>query len=156
MAPVASDFDFEFGSWRVRHRRLRQRLADCQDWEEFGGTSTTRPVLGGSGNVEDQFIDLPGGSYRAIAVRSFDPATQNWAIWWLASPDPHRFDTPVMGRFENGVGSFHADETLRGRPVKLRFLWLRTETETPHWEQAMSPDGGRTWETNWTMDFERA
>ncbi|TJV23098.1 MAG: DUF1579 domain-containing protein, partial [Mesorhizobium sp.] len=23
------------------------------------------------------------------------------------------------------------------------------------WEQAFSPDGGKTWETNWIMDFAR-
>jgi len=40
--------------------------------------------------------------------------------------------------------------------VLVRFLWLRTLTRAPRWEQAVSPDGGATWETNWTMDFTRA
>ena len=48
------------------------------------------------------------------------------------------------------------DDAHDGRPVKLRFLWLDTETATPRWEQAMSEDRGQSWETNWTMDFERA
>jgi len=26
----------------------------------------------------------------------------------------------------------------------------------PRWEQALSVDGGATWETNWTMDFVRS
>jgi hypothetical protein len=38
----------------------------------------------------------------------------------------------------------------------VRFLWTRTDTESPRWEQAFSDDGGRTWETNWEMDFTRA
>ena len=41
-------------------------------------------------------------------------------------------------------------------PVKLRFHWLNTDTETPRWEQALSADGGQSWEINWTMDFQRA
>lgn len=28
---MASDFDFQIGSWQVKHRRLKARLADCDD-----------------------------------------------------------------------------------------------------------------------------
>lgn len=56
----------------------------------------------------------------------------------------------------SGHGTFIAAETIGTRPVLTRFLWLDTRTERPRWEQAMSVDGGATWETNWTMDFERA
>ena len=149
------DFDFEFGSWRVSHRRLTERLTGCDSWQTFGGTADVRPVLGGHANVEDNVLAFPSGSYRALALRSFDPASRTWAIWWLSSADPHRLDVPVIGRFEQGVGSFYADDTLRGVPIKVRFLWLRTDTATPRWEQAMSANGGQSWETNWTMDFER-
>ncbi|KIC16821.1 MULTISPECIES: hypothetical protein [unclassified Leisingera] len=153
---ISRDFDFEFGSWVVRHRRLKERLTGCDEWEEFEGTSETRPVLGGNGNVEDNLLEFPSGAYRAIALRSFDPASQKWAIWWLAATDPHQLDVPVVGSFEDGVGAFYAEDTLRSEPVSVRFLWLHTGTETPRWEQAMSSDGGKTWETNWTMDFRRA
>jgi hypothetical protein len=150
------DFDFQQGRWRVKHRRLKARLADCHDWEEFEGTCEQRPILGGNGNLEDNLLHLPAGSYRAIALRSWDPANGNWAIWWLDNRAPHSLDVPVIGRFENGVGTFTADDLHEGRPVRLRFLWLRTDTATPRWEQALSADGGETWETNWVMDFERA
>ena len=68
--------------------------------------------------------------------------------------DPHD-DPPIRGRFEGGDGVFYAEETFRGQPITVRFLWLRTRSQTPRWEQAFSPDGGKTWETNWEMDFER-
>ena len=80
---MAGDFDFQIGSWRVRHRRLKARLVGCDDWEEFYGLCDMRPILGGDGNVEDNILDMPGGTYRAIALRSFDPARKSWAIWWL-------------------------------------------------------------------------
>lgn len=150
------DFDFQQGRWHVRHRRLTARLAGCTSWEEFPGTSEQRPLLGGNGNIEDNLLHLPGGSYRAVALRSHDPASGSWAIWWLDGRAPHRLDVPVIGRFENGVGRFHADDVLDGRPVRLRFLWLGTDGDTPRWEQALSPDGGASWETNWTMEFTRA
>ena len=153
----STDFDFEIGAWRVRHRRLKERLVGCTDWEEFEGTSEMRPVLGGNGNIEDNLIHFPAGPYRAIAIRAFDPSSGTWAIWWLSSLDPHRLDVPVVGSFENGLGTFLARETLAdGRPVLVRFLWCDTTTPTPRWEQAMSLDDGESWETNWTMAFTRA
>jgi hypothetical protein len=152
----AKDFDFEIGSWAVTHRRLKERLVDCHEWEEFNGASDMRTILGGNGNVEDNVIEAPGGTYRAIALRSFDPSINSWAIWWLSSLTPHAIDVPVVGRFENGNGSFFASDVLRGNPIQVRFLWLKTDTGSPRWEQAMSADQGQTWETNWTMDFRRA
>ena len=152
---VCDDFDFEVGQWRVHHRRLKERLAGCDDWEEFSGTSETRLVLGGNGNIEDNLIDFPTGAYRAIAIRSFDAKKGTWAIWWLASNGPHHLDVPVIGSFENGIGAFYADDHLGDMPIKVRFLWIRTDTASPRWEQAFSADGGATWETNWTMDFQR-
>ena len=152
---MAGDFDFQIGSWQVRHRRLKERLAGSDAWEEFDGTSDMRPILGGDGNVEDNVLHIPGGTYRAIALRSFDPAANSWAIWWLDARSPHALDVPVVGRFEDGVGHFYADDTLDGHPIRLRFMWSRTDTASPRWEQAMSADGGESWEVNWTMDFTR-
>ena len=152
----ATDFDFQIGCWNVRHRRLRDRLVGCNAWDIFDGTSVMCPVLGGNGNIEDNLLHFPGASYRAIAVRSFAPASQTWAIWWLDARTPHTLDVPVIGTFAAGIGSFFAETTLNSAPMQVRFLWLQTNTLSPRWEQAFSLDGGATWETNWTMDFTRA
>lgn len=152
----ANDFDFVIGNWTVRHRRLAERLAGCTEWIDFEGTSRTRKILGGLGNVEDNFLDLPNGPYRAAALRSFNPATRQWSIWWLDQRNPGHLDTPVVGSFSNGKGLFHADDNLNGRPIKVRFIWLPTDRSSARWEQAFSADGGSTWETNWIMEFSRA
>ena len=148
-----SDFDFFIGDWRVAHRRLNQRLANCSAWEEFGGVCSTRKILGGQGNMDDNLIHLPAGDYRAITLRAFDPSAQQWAIWWLDARDPHALDTPMRGGFENGRGVFFADETFNDQPIRVRFLW--SSGDSPRWAQAFSPDGGASWETNWIMDFTR-
>jgi len=150
------DFDFEFGSWIVHHRRLNRRLCNCTEWTVFSGRSSTRPILGGAGNLEDNELDLPEGLYRAVALRSYDSAKGQWAIWWLDGRMPFApLDPPVKGHFINGVGVFYSDDTLRGKPVKVRFTWSNISPTTAHWEQAFSGDGGKTWETNWTTDFTR-
>jgi hypothetical protein len=156
VSDAPTDFDFEIGDWTVRHRRLRERLVGCDDWVEFRGESSTRKVLGGFGNVEDNLIHLPDGPYRAIAVRSFHPESGAWSIWWLDGRFPDRMDVPVVGRFDDGIGRFFADDVFNGAPIRIRFLWTTTDPRRPRWEQAFSADGGATWETNWIMDFSRS
>ena len=152
---ISHDFDFQIGLWRVKHRRLRERLVGSTDWEEFDGTSEMRIVLGGYGNVEDNLLHVSTGSYRAIAIRNFDPLKMSWAIWWLDSREPHWLDVPVIGTFESGTGTFYANIIQNGIAAKLRFLWLTSKQTSPRWEQALSIDNGKSWETNWTMDFVR-
>ena len=150
------DFDFLIGSWRVFHRRLRERLAGNDEWQEFDGTCTMQTILGGQGNIDDNLMNLPAGAYRGAGLRAFDARTRRWAIWWLDARSPHQLDAPVVGGFERGVGSFYADDTLNGRPIRVRYRWTDTQTRSPRWEQAFSPDAGKSWETNWTMTFVRA
>ncbi len=152
--PSCQDFDFMFGSWTVQHRRLKARLRNCAEWEMFEGTSATSPILGGHGNLEDNRVDFPGGSYRAIALRSFDAAAGQWAIWWLDQRAPHNLDVPVVGEFVGNTGAFFADDTIDGTQIKVRFLWKRGVM--PQWEQAFSTDNGKSWETNWIMEFTQA
>lgn len=49
----------------------------------------------------------------------------------------------------------HADHTLRGKPIKVRFVWSHITATTAQWEQAYSGDGGKTWETNWVQQLRR-
>lgn len=148
-----TDFSFIIGHWIVHHRRLKERLTGCTEWLEFRGQSSTRPILGGFGNLEDNLLALPEGDYRAAALRSFDPATGQWSIWWLDSRHPHALDVPVVGRFSDGVGTFLARDELNGHPIQIRFIWSVPASGLPRWEQAFSADAGLSWETNWTMDF---
>lgn len=149
------DFDGLYGHWRVHHRRLRDRLAGCTEWETFQGLSHMQPLMGHQGNVDHNLLDLPQGRYRASTIRCWDPVQKQWSIWWLDARFPGAIEAPMVGRFEGGDGVFYADEDFRGQPIKVRFLWLRTRSDRPRWEQAFSPDGGKTWETNWEMEFER-
>jgi hypothetical protein len=148
-----SDFDFFIGSWRVAHRRLRSRLKGCTEWEIFSGVCVVYKTLGGFGNVDDNIIEVPSGTYRAVSIRSFDATVGTWSIWWLDGRRPGMLDVPVVGRFVNGVGTFVTEDIWEGKPIRMRFLWTRPRPDAPHWEQAFSTDAGATWETNWVMDF---
>jgi hypothetical protein len=150
------DFDFLIGRWQVHHRRLKERLADNRDWIEFDGTTVAQKVMGGQGNIDDNVLAIPGDAYRAVSLRSFDPESGQWSIWWLDGRSPGGpLDPPVKGAFHAGVGTFHASDTFNGKPIRIRFIWSDITPTSARWAQAFSADGGQTWETNWTMDFVR-
>jgi hypothetical protein len=37
----------------------------------------------------------------------------------------------------------------------VRFIWAKTDSNMPHFEQSFSDDGGKTWEVNWITDQTR-
>jgi hypothetical protein len=154
-ASSVHDFDFLVGSWAVQHRRLKNRLAHSTEWETFSGTCKTWLLLDGQGNVDDNVLETPAGTYRAASLRSFDPATKMWSIWWLDSRHPHRLDSPVVGGFRNEIGTFFVQDTFSGRPIVVRYIWSDITPNSAKWQQAFSGDNGKTWETNWIMDFRR-
>ncbi len=149
------DFDFLVGRWRVHHRRLKERLAGNHDWVEFEGSCEMQMTMGGAGTMDDNVIGLPSGAYRAMGIRGYDPKTQTWAIWWLDARNLHSIEPPVIGNFTDGVGTFEGDDMFAGKPIRVRFTWSRITAHSAHWEQAFSPDAGKTWETNWVMDLAR-
>jgi hypothetical protein len=64
-------------------------------------------------------------------------------------------DPPVVGGFQDGIGTFMADDTFNGQPIVVRFIWSNITATSTRWEQAFSPDGGATWEVNWVMESTR-
>jgi len=149
----AHDFDFEFGNWHVHHRLERP----SGEWVEFEGTSSDRALNDGSANVEENTFHRPTGDTQGIALRTFDRKTGLWAIWWVDSRDPHgALDPPVKGRFVNGIGTFYSDDVVDGKPRRTRFIWSHITSASARWEQAFSLDDGKTWDTNWVMEFKRA
>jgi hypothetical protein len=128
------DFDFLLGRWAVRHRRLRERLVRCADWEQFAGTAEVRAIMGGLGNVDDNVLELPAGTYRAATLRVFNPRTRLWSIWWI---DARRsvLEPPVHGCFKDRVGTFFGDDALDGRPIRVRFIWSAITARSARWEQ---------------------
>lgn len=147
------DFDFYHGRWTVQNERLKKRLVGCREWENFRATQECRPILGGIGNIDD-FVTDWGDGFQGMTLRLFDPQTRQWRIYW-ANNRNGVLEPPVVGRFENGVGTFHGHDLHQGQPVSVRFLWHDITADSAHWEQAFSTDGGRQWETNWHMRMTR-
>lgn len=151
----AHDFDFLPGRWAVRNRRLVDILdPDCDEWTEFDATSVARCF--GLGNIDHLTATLADGTpMEGMSLRLYEPAADRWRIWWASSRFPGVLDPPVEGRFVDGVGTFYGDDTVGGRPVRVRYRWQGTDSDHPQWDQAFSSDGGTTWSSNWEMIFTR-
>jgi hypothetical protein len=66
-------------------------------------------------------------------------------------------DPPGKGRFDKGVGTFYSDyiDIDNGKAMRVRYTWSHITPTSARWEQAHSSDGGKTWDTNWIMEFRR-
>ncbi len=149
------DFDFLIGTWKVYHRRLKERLEGSSEWEEFEGDTVDRKILNGLGNMDENIIYRETGPIHAVTLRLFDPQAQEWSLYW-ATGISGILEVPMIGGFKHGLGEFYSQEVFEGRHIFSRFIWSEITTASCKWEQAFSADGGQTWETNWVMDFERA
>lgn len=149
---IPDDFAFEYGSWSVRHRRLLHRLVGGTEWEEFDGTTSCAPILGGVGNLEQ--VAMPAIGTYGMALRLFDQATHEWSIYWSSSATG-RLEPPVVGRFVDGVGRFEGDDDWYGEPIRVRFVWESIDPDTARWTQAFRRLDDERWEDNWVMDFTR-
>lgn len=149
------DFDLFFGTWHAEHRRLKVRLASNKEWVTFDGTQVRTPLLGGQANIDDNIFNAPTGSYRGLTLQCYAPKTRMWSVWWLDGRDPAELNAPLIGAFRGGVGTFVMDDTFKGEPIKVRFIWSEITATSHKWEQAFSADGGKTWETNWVTQYTR-
>jgi hypothetical protein len=156
-AATPHDFDFLFGSWRIHNLRLDDPLGESESWSEFEASSEAYPILGKLGNVQTYDApDFPGRpGFQGYALRLLDPETELWRIWWASTTGRGRLDSPVMGRFRDGVGQFDGKDVIDGREVHVRFLWTEITETSARWEQSFSFDGGATFIPNWLMLHER-
>ncbi|MDP3854003.1 hypothetical protein [Phenylobacterium sp.] len=149
---AAHDFAFRAGEWDVTNRRLKQRGAGSDDWEVFPSHETSQLLADGMISID--VATFPTKGFQGTTVRLYSPVKDEWAIYWINSKDG-LLQPPVHGRFTDGQGVFAGDDMDVETPVKVLFDWRSTDPDAPRWSQAFSYDDGKTWETNWIMEFRR-
>jgi hypothetical protein len=150
-----SAFDFFIGSWILRNRCLREWLKGSTTWDEFGGASVARKILGGLGHIEEVTLERATGTAEELVVRLFDPQSQQWSIYEADKTSGFN-PGPVIGSFKDGRVEGYAFERWEGKYIFRRVIWSEITATSFHWEQAFSVDGGTSWETNWIADFARS
>jgi hypothetical protein len=149
------DFDFEFGAWRAHLTRLVHPLTGSHAWVTYDGTSVVHPIWGGSGNFGELDVKGPAGRIQGVTIRLYDPQARRWNVSWANAGDGAIGVPPMTGGFSGGRGVFYDHESLRGRPIEARFVFSDIARHSFRFEQAFSPDDGKTWEVNWRATFTR-
>ncbi len=150
------DFDFWMGSWKVHNRRLLKPLTGSKEWVEFDGTTVARPVWDGRANVDEYRGYAPSGPIQGMTVRTYNAKTGEWSLYWANASAGEIAMPPTVGHFDGkGKGEFFDREDYNGKPIVVRYTWKVIDDDHCRWEQAFSPDNGKTWETNWIMENTR-
>jgi hypothetical protein len=148
------DFDFELGSWKIHLKRRLNPLTGSNTWVEFDGTSVTRRLWDGRAQIEEFETEGAAGHIEGLTLRTYNPQAHEWRLYWANSRDGVVV-VPQIGKFKDGQGEFYAQDTLNGKSIFIRFIWSKTDSKIPHFEQSFSEDGGKTWEVNWITDQTR-
>jgi hypothetical protein len=145
----AGDFDFLAGEWRIANRRLKTP----GEWDEFPGEASVTPILGGVGSVEE--LRIPARGFAGMGLRLLDVEQGQWRDFWVNAKSGVLTPPGMPGHFVAGVGVFEADDEDAGKPIKVRGIWDQITATSCRWRQMVSRDGGKSWETNWEMDWQR-
>lgn len=140
------DFDFNFGSWTTHIKRLARPLNGSHDWTSYSGTVTVRKVWGGRANAEEVEADGPS-HLELIIVRMYNKQSRQWTLVG-ATAGESALDPPLWGEFKNGRGVFYSQDSVDGKAVLVRQTFSNITPASYSFEQAYSPDGGASWETN--------
>jgi hypothetical protein len=149
------DFDYELGSWKIHLKRLVHPLTGSTTWVEFDGTSVTRNIWDGRGQIEEFETDGSSGHVEGLTLRLYNPQSRQWNLYWANSKDGVVDGPPQVGEFNHGRGEFFAQDTFNGRAILIRYFWSEITPNSAHFEQSFSEDGGKSWEVNWITDQTR-
>jgi hypothetical protein len=148
------DFDPLIGAWKYHLKRRLHPLTGSTTWVEFDGSGVCFKVWDGRANLDTIEVDGPTGHIEGLTLRTYNPQSHQWSLYWANSKDG-TVVPPQVGQFKDGRGEFYAQDTLNGKSIFVRFVWTNMTTNTPHFEQSFSDDGGKTWEVNWITDQTR-
>ncbi len=146
------DFAFLAGEWRIQHQRLKKM--GTEDWDVFEGEATCWSILGGVGSIEE--LRIPSRNFSGMGLRLLDVEKKLWSDYWVNAKSGVLGESGMPGGFENGVGTFLADDMDGDRPIVARGVWDQVTPTSCRWHQGVSYDGGKTWQENWWMEWKRA
>jgi hypothetical protein len=142
------DFDFNMGRWKTQIRAVLNPLSAPNVWTNLQGTHTVYRVWGDWADIGQLEVDGPSGHEEDMALRLYDRKTQQWRVYFANSASG-TLDSPMIGEFKDGVGTFVFLDEMEGKTVLVRNAWSGITAKSCRQDWAISADGGRTWVPTW-------
>jgi len=146
-------FDFWIGEWDVNLRTLQSDGS----WEDSkSARAKIYRILDGRAILELWDEQKPGDAIRGYSLRFFDPDKEKWQLF-LNWPGDNRSGTSMLsGSFRHGRGEFFSTQKgADGKPTIDRYTFSDISADSLRWDDGFSVDGGRSWRSNWIMEFSR-
>lgn len=143
------DFDFLTGAWRITNWKKKG-----DTWDVFEGEATVHAILGGTCSIEE--LRIPARDFSGMGLRLLDAKTRVWSDHWVNAKSGVIVTPGQTGSFENGAGIFASEEREGDRTIIAVGVWDAITPRSCRWRQAVSEDGGSSWDQGWIMEWRRA
>jgi hypothetical protein len=132
-------FDFWLGEW------------DCTWGEGQRGSNSVRAILGGF-VVQENFNGEPAMPYHGLSVSAYSPALKKWRQTWVDDAGTY---LDFVGEFADGRMVLARTAVEESSPALQRMVWHNIAADTLDWEWQRSEDAGATWQTKWSIHYQR-
>jgi len=112
----------------------------------------TQAILGGCALLEE-FSGAPGTQLDGRSVSTFDRATGKWKQTWVDNTASY---LDFTGGLVEGRMVLEREATLSsGQHFQQRMVYQDIRPDSLRWLWQRSDDGGKTWSTNWEIEYKR-
>ena len=146
------DFDSLAGTWKGHTKYRAHPFAGSDTWIESDGTESFQKIWDGA------MLELSAGASAngpvGLMLYTYNPQSHQWSVYFASRKDG-KVGLPNVGEFTNGRGEFFVQDTLDGKSLLNRYVWSQIASNSPHFEESWSSDGGLTWEPVRIVDLAR-
>ena len=142
-SPEARQFDFWLGDWDLTY---------VQDGRESHSRNHVTRILDGC-VVLEEFTGAPGVKLDGRSVSTFDRATSQWKQTWVDNSAAY---LDFTGGMADGRMVLSRRAERGGKRFLQRMVFQDIQRDRLKWLWQRSDDEGRTWSTQWEIDYRRA
>ncbi|MEM9833687.1 MAG: hypothetical protein AAF944_23860 [Bacteroidota bacterium] len=148
IAEPESLFDFWVGEWELT-------WTDAQGDSQKGYNRIVK-ILDNQ-VIQENFEVIPTSenatAFKGMSLSVYNPRSKQWHQAWTDSQGGY-YD--FTGQFEGEKRMFVTTITnQKGKEVELRMVFRDISAESFVWDWESSTDGGKTWNLNWQIHYQR-
>lgn len=144
-------FDFWIGDWDVT---LRVQQSDGTWKDQHKAEDRVYSILDGKAILELWSEGKEG--INGYSLRYYNPAKKKWDLWLNWAGKNRSGTHGLEGEFRNGRGEFFAERKQPDGSDRItRYTFSDITPNSLRWDDGYSTDGGKTWSSNWIMEFSR-